>query len=317
MPIKKKRFNRLAIALIFILILAGIAGIKKYKTDNQNRLPLDITEEKPTTLEDWKKQYPQLKKYVFETKPINLPANLQHPGMMLVDDFKLPQKAWVIGFEPEVVNGPPDLLHHVDLIDSGYSYFCKGRMPNIIVASGEELNEGFAPLGYGYPTRNGNTVSSIMYHNEHPDPHSDVRLRLTFWYLQEKDTTLKNHFPLFLDVLGACQWGDYFIPPKSSKVNTLNPAYVVEKSGKILLIGPHAHHYAETFEVLLNGRLIKSLNLEHDEKGEDKHAIPIIRPKNLYVKKGDKLQLRVTYNNTTDSEIDAMGQAMFYIAPDQ
>jgi len=308
----RKQFYLLGGAVLLLAILVFF----KYDR-SQPEQKMDLSAEKIPTLQDWRKKYPGIKSLVFEANPQELPANFPHPGRTTQEYFSYPEDGWSIGFVPEQI-GASHALHHADIIDpSRPNFFCTAGVPNVLTATGDELTSGFMPLGYGYPIKKGSKLMvSLMYHNENAEPLSGVHAKLTFYYLPKSKGSLTDTVPLFFDVVGPCLWGEYTIPPNSSHVKKMEPEYVVQKPGRVILMGHHMHRYAKSLEFLINGKVVKSFQVPKSDEGE-RLIFPKYLPKNLRLNVGDRVGMRATYDNTTSYPLEAMAEVLFFLVPDK
>lgn len=275
------------------------------------------TAKQTPSLEAWKKIYgDDIRSFIIESSPIDIPPFLHHPGIKDAYSVYIPENMWVIGFEPTVVGGPQSLLHHSNHMNmSAELDYCNGQ-DYPFFASGKESTSGFMPIPYAYSMNaNDRVLNIVMFHNESPMEYTGVKHRLTIWYLPKDHANLKAVDPLFLDVHGSCTFSDFMVPPFSVSYHKKpdNP-YVMKKSAKVILYGGHLHDYANSLSLMVNNRAVDVIQPKKDEKGK-LISMPVTYPDNFFVHSGDNMWLETNTDNPLSREHDAMAQMLLFLYP--
>lgn len=303
-----------------LVVLFSISSFgPSYFSKEENPSPVDPSLQR---LEEWRDAYPNLESFTINVKSGYLDAHLRHPGKVLTGVVSFPEDGWVIGFVPEVIGAPHQVLHHMDLFNtSSLSRFCRDSdyagnvgQGDVMFASGKELTKAVMPLGYGYAVDKGDDINYyVMYHNETPVARNGVTMRVTLWYLPQIDADLLSVYPLYLDVLGSCDAGDYYVSPGEERVDTMKVGHIVQEDGKVVLMGGHLHDFGKALEVTLNGNSIHRFIPDRDASSRMLSISPVV-PLDFFVSVGDVLGLESLYHNTSPNSIDAMAQALLYIS---
>lgn len=280
-------------------------------------IPKNSTVAEEVSIEEWKKIYrEEVKVLELESSPVTIEPFLHHPGIVTKDAMVIQEDIWVIGFVPEVINGPNELLHHSDYMNiTAPLKFCSGVKYPFFAAS-KELTSGIFPIPYAYKFSKGDQIRNLaMYHNHSSVRYKDVRVRLNIWYISKDKADLKETEPLFLDVTGACFHEELIIPPRTDSFKKISSEpHVVEHGGKVVLYGHHVHDYAKHISLKLNGKILSNIVPENDDRGH-LISLPVIYPKNLLIKKGDKLDIETEYWNPLNREHDAMAEILMFVHP--
>jgi hypothetical protein len=163
---------------------------------------------------------------------------IDHPGEAL--EF--------VGFEWEIRNGegqvlPPDLLHHVNLIDPD-SRELFTPISRRVLAAGRENQRESIPGVIGFPLEEGGRMLiATMFGNPLGEDYGDVYLHFKLMYSRADEGLIKPKtvYPFYLDVMGFDGVKDFEVPPGHSEMSyTAHPGV----DARILGIGGHVHDYA-------------------------------------------------------------------------
>lgn len=208
----------------------------------------------------------------FLVGPVDLPAMRHdhhassggHAGAVLppIGTVEMPADVAIYGLEYDLVDPegrvlPPDLLHHVNLIDpTTRELFLP--ISRRIAAAGRETGVARAPwLLFGYQVRMGApVVVAAMLHNETGRDYDDVTLRFRLLAIPpRRPWPLLSVYPFQMDVLFPHGDKSFDLPPgRSVRSYEASPAI----PGRIVAMGGHAHDYATriAFEDVGTGKVV-------------------------------------------------------------
>jgi hypothetical protein len=183
----------------------------------------------------------------FVIGPVDLPADGPHIRLPM-QWAKLPFDAFMHGFEWEIRNGdgevlPPDLLHHVNLIDPDNRELFTPISRRVLAAGRENQRESI-PGVIGFPLdEGGRMLIATMFGNPLGEDFGDVYLHFKLLYSRADEGLVKpmTVYPFYLDVMGFDGVKDFEVPPGHSEMSyTARPGV----DARILGIGGHVHDYA-------------------------------------------------------------------------
>lgn len=275
-----------------------------------------ITQEQWQTVPNlmvWHDRASQLRQLTIKIKPMTLSAHLHHPGLSQEGTTKIPQDGWLIGFLPELVGAPAYTLHHADYVNLSTPSEACPSLPNMFYSFGVERREGSAlPSGYGYPVKAGDQIGySVMFHNPDSQTYDQVSANLKLLYLPAGAGPLTSVYPMYLDVTGPCQRGDFRVPAHQSFTKTMPSSYQFTRKSQIIAYGGHLHQFGQKLTVSLNDQELTAFTPIFDI---DRRVfrIPVQFPESLHIRSGDTMRLEVSYANPTDNDADGMGKLLIY-----
>lgn len=250
----------------------------------------------------------------FVIGPVDLPAGGPHIRLPM-QWAKVPFDSYMHGFEWEMRDGdgrllPPDLLHHVNLIDPDNRELF-APISRRILAAGRETQQEEVPKVVGFPLeKDGRILIATMFGNPLAEDYGDVYLHFKVLYSRAGEglITPKAVYPFYVDVMGFTDVKDFEVPPghtvRSYKVR---PAV----DARILGIGGHVHDYASElrFEDITAGEVLWRAEPDLNESGRvvglpsSKFLLQL--GKKIY--KDHEYQIVVEYDNPLDAAAPDMG----------
>ena len=219
------------------------------------------------------------------------------------------------GFAWEMRNGegevlPPDLLHHVNLIDPDNRELFS-PISRRILAAGRETQKEEIPRLIGYPLeKDGRVLIATMYGNTLDEDYEDVYLHFKIHYSRAGEGLIspKAVYPFYVDVMGFTDVKDFEVPPGHS-VHSYKVRPGVD--ARILGIGGHVHDYATElrFEDVTTGEVLWRAEPDVNEAGRvvglpsSKFLLQL--GKKIY--KDHEYQIVVEYDNPLDVPAPDMG----------
>ncbi len=208
----------------------------------------------------------------FVIGPVDLPADGPHIRLPM-QWAKLPSDAYMHGFEWEIRNGdgevlPPDLLHHVNLIDPDNRELFTPISRRVLAAGRENQRESI-PGVIGFPLEEGGRMLiATMFGNPLGEDFGDVYLHFKLLYSRADEGLIKpmTVYPFYLDVMGFDGVKDFEVPPGHSEMSyTAHPGV----DARILGIGGHVHDYATELrlEDVTTGEVLWRAEPEVNEAG--------------------------------------------------
>jgi hypothetical protein len=258
--------------------------------------------------------YPSEETLEFVIGPVDLRAGGPHIRLPM-QWAELPFDAYMHGFEWEMRNGegkllPPDLLHHVNLIDPDNRELFSPISRRILAAGRENLKESI-PKVLGYPlNKGGRILIATMFATPQDTDYEDVYLHFKIRYSRAGEglITPKAVYPFYVDVMGFTEVKDFEVPPgHTERARTVRPGV----DARILGIGGHVHDYATElrFEDATTGEVLWRAEPEVDESGRvagvpsSKFLLQL--GKKIY--KDREYRIVVEYDNPLDVPAPGMG----------
>ncbi len=276
------------------------------------RKQFSLHSEKPVL---WDKTDERLQILALSTSA-SLPPHLHHPGITVATAEQVPFDGWIVGIDPiEIEGGPPDVLHHMNLINmSRISPLC--GTPEHFYAVGQELTVALFPQGYAYPVFAGEELHArTMFHN-HGSEAVTATASIRFLYLpaEEASESITPIAPLFFDDSSSavpCELSDFWVPPGLFTYRS-NMPYQVPVASRVIVAGGHMHAHAEKLVLERNGMdlIAFPLTLARDRVLE---AVGVVYPPQIVLDAGDQLSVRGVYDNQSDAAIDGMAMVFLYL----
>jgi hypothetical protein len=250
----------------------------------------------------------------FVIGPVDLPADGPHIRLPM-QWGKMPFDAYMHGFEWEMRSGdgellPPDLLHHVNLIDPDNRELFS-PISRRILAAGRETQKEEIPKVIGFPLEeDGRILIATMFGNPLGEDFEDVYLHFKILYSGAGEGFIKPKavYPFYVDVMGFTDVKDFEVPPGHT-VRTYKVRPGVD--ARILGIGGHVHDYATElrFEDVTTGKVLWRAEPDVNESGRvvglpsSKFILQL--GKKIY--KDHEYQIVVEYENPLDVPAPDMG----------
>lgn len=250
----------------------------------------------------------------FVIGPVDLPADGPHIRLPM-QWAKIPFDAYMHGFEWEMRDGsgellPPDLLHHVNLIDPDNRELF-APISRRILAAGRDTQKEEIPRILGFPLEeDGRILVATMFANPGDADYEDVYLHFKIRYSRAGEglITPKAVYPFYVDVMSFTDVKDFEVPPGHTvRSRTVRPGV----DARILGIGGHVHDYATElrFEDATTGDVLWRAEPEVNESGR---VIGIPSSKFLLqlgkkIYKAHEYRIVVEYENPLDYPAPDMG----------
>lgn len=278
---------------------------------------------------------PPLQKLIYHVGPVDLLAGesasqmIEKPKTL---NFQLSEAAWVVGFQPKVVdaNGTPlpgQLLYKAIVFNKHESNpICvSGNGGNPFAVTTSALTKVKLPEGFGYPLLPDDPLEAkVVFQNQTDQDYLGVIFEF------ELETIPMDQAKGFADVKAMLLDTD----PCEHKPLSIEPGAFVEKNKTFTL--PESGHLMVANGVLSNYGV--AISLAHSQNGEisvipfwraeaeldENHRLvdltpnPFLDPQGKQINEGDKMTLGVTFDNFSESwNNEATGAAMIYLAPKQ
>ncbi len=208
----------------------------------------------------------------FVIGPVDLAAAGAHIRLPM-QWAKVPFDAYMHGFEWEIRSGdgemlPPDLLHHINLIDPDNRELFS-PISRRILAAGRETQKEEIPSILGYPLeKDGRILIATMFGNPLDEDYEDVYLHFKILYSRADEGLISPRavYPFYVDVMGFTDVKDFEVPPgHTERRYRVRPAV----DARILGIGGHVHDYATElrFEDVTTGDVLWRAEPDVNESG--------------------------------------------------
>lgn len=242
------------------------------------------------------------------------------PGWPPVSLVTLPISGAIHGFRVELVDSagrllPPQLLHHLNLIDPHHRELFLPISRRVLAAGKETGGQALPWFVFGMPFEKAEQwVLSAMLHNPTPTAYRGVRTRVILQYVPaRRPWPLFDVFPWQLDVLFPVGDKSFDLPPgRSSKSYEASPAI----AGSIVALGGHVHEMAVriSFTNVTTGEVVWEAAPATDSTGRVT-GVPVGR---LYrwnrlgerVTPDARYRVTVEYENPTDSVLPQGGMGV-------
>lgn len=272
-----------------------------------------------------------LERIVFRIGPVDLPAGTRVDAMLdrpLVMRFHLSAPAWIVGFEPRVIDVqgarlPGDLLHEALLINAhDEDPLCgAGSSGNPIAAATSLLTDIHFPDGYGYPILPTDPLEArVVLKNQTDKSYPDVSFEIALLTKPMNELMdFKEIVPVLLE-FDPCDHEPIDIPPGEFKPRT--QTFTMARGGNIVLANGLAGDFAATISLAKDQdaapfwQAAARLDEDHRLLGLDPN--PFEDPAGVSIAAGGNLLLSLTYDNTsTDWLAGAPAGAMVYLAEEE
>lgn len=226
--------------------------------------------------------------------------------------YTVPQDGWMTSVAFNISGIDKENIHHLSLVrqrgENSYD-----DVGDLVFSLGKEgLMNLRLPLGYGYPVNKGDKFLFIshLYIPKGVDV-NNVRTTVTMNFVPKTFyRKLKTAYAYRLDVLCArCIDPTYYIQPNSKDVRELDKKIVIDHDQDLIIYGGHLHELGEKIDLLVNDKVIHSF-VPNYQNGKLTFVPP--SHQRVSLKKGDVLNIKVYYNNSSEKMIDAMGIVMLY-----
>lgn len=243
-----------------------------------------------------------------------------------------PEDMWVESFEATVIGAPDTLLHHATLARYENTYYrradprpCPPVRESIWAVDNFNPRRAYTiPKPYGLFIAKGEKIDLWgMFHNTSDVTYEQASVRVTIRgeFGVKPDDQHKALKVLHLSTEQCVGIGIFNIPPRTENFvrNIQYDPFIIPEDGEITQLAPHFHYWdgAKLEVVKLNGKEL--WRFYPPESGPIPFRIDPANPKFPYpVKKGDRLEFYVVYDNPGDTPItDAMGMVIFSLHPHQ
>jgi len=263
----------------------------------------------------------------------HVPKTMDHGMMHQIEGtrtrllhFSWPMEAWFRGFDVELADGkghPLDgrMIHHINVINFGRRQLLYPAVERMLAAGAETGNVDL-PKSIGMPMAAGSHLA--MYAAWDNTGEADIEgawltVRLK-WSPRNLAPRPQDVLLLYADVNYVLKTDAYDLPAgRSSK----SYEFTMPLGGRLLMVGGHAHDYAEfvSLEDAETGKTIVRLEARTDSAG-----LLLAMPRKYYGVRGDGLKLtagrtyrvRADYHNPTGQMIPmgAMGLLIGVFVPD-
>ncbi len=250
----------------------------------------------------------------FVIGPVDLPADGPHIRLPM-QWAKIPFDAYMHGFEWEMRDGsgellPPDLLHHVNLIDPDNRELFS-PISRRLLAAGRDTQREEIPRILGFPLEeDGRILVATMYGNPLGEDFEDVYLHFKIRYSRADEglITPKAVYPFYVDVMGFTDVKDFEVSPGHTvRSYRVRPGV----DARILGIGGHVHDYATElrFEDVTTGEVLWRAEPDVNESGR----VIVVPSSKFLLQLGKKIykdheyRIVVEYENPLDVPAPAMG----------
>lgn len=267
------------------------------------------------TLEDWKQTDAGMKHFAVTFSPsVDHIGSGWHESFTISGWSEFPESGWVVGFAPSV-KSRGHILHHTNLINiSRENPFCEGVYYPFF-ASGKELSSGFLPKGYGYRVEKGERIAyaGMFHHASKKVQHrKGIEIgRIEIFYLPDTGSKLRSVEPLFLDVVGACKYGEFAVSPGTTTLNSPD-GLALPSAYRIIKAGAHMHDYGKQVTLLANNKSLFTAEATIDATGK-LLSMPVIAPARKTLPAGTALTMQAEYFNTSGATTTEKGMAQFLL----
>jgi hypothetical protein len=263
------------------------------------------------------------------TEPVSIPSqtrpadvsDIHNPMMTAVKGeaiITIPEDGWITEFSQSVQGAPESALRYTFVHDtSQQDPYCPTWKRVMFVMSVEKVPVAMFPPDHGYFVRKGTTIwVTTGFANFTDTPYENVRVAVDLSFVpRSSHKTLRDVYPFFLNA--ECK-SIYAVPPRSTLTKELDKPFIVPMDGKMTLLASHAHRYAKSMLLELNGKELWRTTPVHLSDGTNLGNPIFITPFNgVPVKEGDTLEWTVTYENPLDRPSDAMSSIYIHIVPDE
>lgn len=236
------------------------------------------------------------------------------PGKPIKLSFDEP--IWIIGYETEIFTEDGqrpggNYICHTFLADREVGQHQKQALRGVY---SDHYNPKIRfPEGLGIRISAGETLTLMEMFNNRGEEAAVVGMHYTLTVIRESDLTQPLR-PLYSMMRSVAMPHLYFVPPGR---HSRNEMIDFEVSGHIHFMGPHIHPYGESVELynVTRDELIWKGSTEAGPDGKLFGTETFSSAEGYAVNAGDQYRLTVTYNNTTDKNIDAMGGLFIFYAP--
>lgn len=236
------------------------------------------------------------------------------PGKAIKLSFDEP--IWIIGYETEIFTEDgqrpeENYICHTFLADRPVSQRANQALRGVY---SDHYNPTIRfPEGLGIRIDANEPLELMEMFNNRGEEATVVSMHYTLTVIRERD--LKQPLrPLYSMMRSVAIPHLYFVMPgRHSRNHMIN----FEASGRIHFMGPHIHPYGESVELynVTRDELVWKGDTTAGPDGE-LHSAEVFSSGSGYpVDAGDLYRLTVTYNNTTDKDIDAMGGLFIFYTP--
>ncbi len=257
--------------------------------------------------------HPSERELEFVIGPVDLPLGGPHIRLPM-QWAKLPFDAYMHGFEWEMRDGsgellPPDLLHHVNLIEPDNRELFSPISRRLLAAGRENQRESI-PKVVGLPLEEGGRLLIATMFGPGDADYEDVYLHVKIRYSRADEglITPKAVYPFYVDVMSFTDVKDFEVPPgHTERSRTVRPGV----DARILGIGGHVHDYATElrFEDATTGEVLWRAEPDVNDSGR---VIGVPSSKFLLqlgkkIYKDHEYRIVVEYENPLDVPAPGMG----------
>lgn len=311
---------------VFVAVLAVLAGILVFSF-NKNPPSSSAVE------------------FIIKSEPINLAGSTNKTGHSHDEAYlepkgefgslEMPEDFWVESIRPEVINAPPEVLHHARFSFRDISDYQCPYSPDKSVGTKEpiwwfladNLNTEFAlPQPYALFFPKGTALEfSPRFFNATPKSYKDVSIRIT---LRGKNGSNPDgkHIPVrYYRVMSERCTNEamFAVPPRTFNFvrRIQDGPFIMPESGTVVLLVPHFHTWqgGKSQSILVNGKEVwKFYQRDEVSEGAVPHYLPDPEnPKMFRLEKGDKIDSLAIYDNPGDTEqAGLMSVFVFFLTPD-
>lgn len=225
-------------------------------------------------------------------------------------EFK--KDVWITEIIPQIINGPAELLHHGEILYKNQKDDqCK--TDKMFYTYAKEQVRFKIPEGYGYFIPKGTLVysapSGLHFRNDTQTSFRDVSYTINLKGTADSSRKLNKLEIFWLNVECSEEKELIFpLPPKQKYQLSLKEQYVAPIDFKIIMFGGHLHDFGRKLDFKINGQINATLIPETDNLGRVL-SMPIFYfdKDPIIIKRGDSLDIEVTYDNPTDKIQEGMG----------
>lgn len=287
--------------------------------------------------------------YTLKSEPIDLTASMNEAGHGHEEaylkpsgefgTFEAPEDFWAESIHPEIINAPPEVLHHArfsfrDIPD----YQCPSSPDKSVGVKepiwwflADNLNTAFAfpkPYALFFP-RGAALEFSPRFFNATPKSYKDVSIRITLrgknnGHPDNKHIPVRYYRVMSEKCVNEAMFG---VPPRTSNFvrRIQGGPLIMPEGGTVALLVPHFHTWqgGKSQSVFVNGKEVwKFYGMDNEVSAATITAVPHYRPdqsnpKTFRLEKGDKIDSVAVYDNPGDTEqAGLMSVFVFFLAPD-